>query len=598
MSYNKIGDLIEKAPDSNDYIPIYRTTENKTYKTKVSNVGGGGSDSKINPQNVGFTVEDGVVIKTLVVNENTTLNGGTHSGINTGDQTLASLQAEDVNNKSNDISSDYNSITKYPSVKAIKDYADSLTTGLLDYRGVYDASSNVYPSTGGSGTAGAIMQGDTWVISVSGTLGGVAVSVGDSIIAASDTPGQTATNWNLLSTSIGYTPENSANKVTSINGSSTNSQYPSAKLLYDQLALKGTGTVTAISVANANGFSATSSGGATPALTISAGAITPSSVNGVVISGTSSPTLAVTGTTTVSGSNTGDQTNVSGSSGSCTGNAATATKLAATKTINGVAFDGSANITVPSNITPGTIGNVLTSNGVTWESSAPSSAVPTAITAGNEASDTSCYPLFAIGATGDVSPKTNAGLTFNSATGVLTTTLNGNVTGNITGSSGSCTGNSATVTGLAVTSGKLLSSEKTLTFTGTDGTTMTFPGTSQSVVGETTTQTLTNKRITKRVVTATDDATAVIDTDITDIYELNAIANATEFTLSGTPTDGQTLIIRYKDAGVAKGLTFTGFTALGVVIPTTTITSKWCYVGCIYNSAASTWHVVAVSQEV
>ncbi|WP_348269759.1 right-handed parallel beta-helix repeat-containing protein [Edaphobacter paludis] len=40
----------------------------------------------------------------------------------------------------------------------------------------------------------------------------------------------------------------------------------------------GTGTVTAVSVATANGVSGTSSGGSTPALTISLGAITPSSV--------------------------------------------------------------------------------------------------------------------------------------------------------------------------------------------------------------------------------------------------------------------------------------------------------------------------------
>ena len=53
------------------------------------------------------------------------------------------------------------------------------------------------------------------------------------------------------------------------------------------------------------------------------------------------------------------------------GNAATATKLAATKTINGVAFDGSGDITVPSNIAPGTSGNVLTSNGSVWNSAAP-----------------------------------------------------------------------------------------------------------------------------------------------------------------------------------------------------------------------------------
>ena len=38
------------------------------------------------------------------------------------------------------------------------------------------------------------------------------------------------------------------------------------------------------------------------------------------------------------------QTTVSGSSGSCSGNSATATKLATKRTIDGVSFDGSANI--------------------------------------------------------------------------------------------------------------------------------------------------------------------------------------------------------------------------------------------------------------
>ena len=69
------------------------------------------------------------------------------------------------------------------------------------------------------------------------------------------------------------------------------------------------------------------------------------------------------------------------------------------------------------------------------------------------------------------------------------------------------------------------------------------------------TQTLTNKRITQRVVTTTDDATAVIDVDVTDVYELSAVANATTFSTTGTPTDGQKLMIRFKDAGAAKGIT-------------------------------------------
>ncbi len=141
-------------------------------------------------------------------------------------------------NKSTDVSADGSSDTKYPSVKAIKDYADGLVVGLLDYRGAYDASGDVFPSTGGSGTAGAVLKGDTWVISVGGTLGGTAVQVGDSLIANVDTPGQTAGSWNILNGNISYVPENVANKVTSISGSSTDTQYASAKLVFDQFALK------------------------------------------------------------------------------------------------------------------------------------------------------------------------------------------------------------------------------------------------------------------------------------------------------------------------------------------------------------------------
>lgn len=111
------------------------------------------------------------------------------------------------------------------------------------------------------------------------------------------------------------------------------------------------------------------------------------------------------------------------------------------------------------------------------------------------------------------------------------------------------------------------------------------------------TQTLTNKRITKRVTTTTDDATAVIDVDTCDEYELSAVANATEFTTTGTPTDGQTLVIRLKDAGASKTLTWTGFTAIGITLPTATTAGKWTYVGCKYNSSASAWHAIAVTTQ-
>ena len=111
------------------------------------------------------------------------------------------------------------------------------------------------------------------------------------------------------------------------------------------------------------------------------------------------------------------------------------------------------------------------------------------------------------------------------------------------------------------------------------------------------TTTFTNKRITQRVVTTTDDATSVINIDTTDVYELSAVANNTEFTVTGTPTDGQKLIVRYKDAGVSKTLTWTFATALGITLPTATTAGKWCYVGLTYNLAATQWHAVAVSTQ-
>jgi len=95
-------------------------------------------------------------------------------------------------------------------------------------------------------------------------------------------------------------------------------------------AAGGSGTVTSFSFVNGAGITGTvTNASTTPSLSLTLGAITPSSV-------------AATGTVSgsnLSGTNTGDQTSV-------TGNAGTATKLATARTINGVSFDGTTNITV------------------------------------------------------------------------------------------------------------------------------------------------------------------------------------------------------------------------------------------------------------
>jgi len=58
-----------------------------------------------------------------------------------------------------------------------------------------------------------------------------------------------------------------------------------------------------------------------------------------------------------------------------------------------------------------------------WGSKDTTTSVPTTITVADESTDTTCFPLFAISATGDIAPKTGTNLTFNSSTGNLSATL-------------------------------------------------------------------------------------------------------------------------------------------------------------------------------
>jgi len=102
-----------------------------------------------------------------------------------------------------------------------------------------------------------------------------------------------------------------------------------------------------------------------------------------------------------------------------TGNAATATALESARTIGGTSFDGTANI------------------------------VPATITVA-DTTDTTSYVGLWESATGDLGPKSDAGLTYNAGTAELTaTTFVGALTGNVTGD---VSGTAATVTGAAQSS--------------------------------------------------------------------------------------------------------------------------------------------------
>ena len=110
--------------------------------------------------------------------------------------------------------------------------------------------------------------------------------------------------------------------------------------------------------------------------------------------------------------------------------------------------DDDLTIVAGSNIT-------LTPSGDNLTIAAASAGTPTAITVA-DTTDTSSYVALFESATGDLEPKTDASITYNAGTGILTATgfagaLTGNVTGDVSGSSGSTTGNAATATKLAAT---------------------------------------------------------------------------------------------------------------------------------------------------
>lgn len=124
-----------------------------------------------------------------------------------------------------------------------KSYADGLVVGLWDDRGSFDASGGAYPSTGGSGSAGAIKKGDIWTISVAGTLPtGQVVEVGDVVRAVIDTPGNTQANWAIQQNNIGYVAENATNKTGTVAGNEgSTSLYASVKGVVDWMKQGFTG---------------------------------------------------------------------------------------------------------------------------------------------------------------------------------------------------------------------------------------------------------------------------------------------------------------------------------------------------------------------
>jgi hypothetical protein len=150
-----------------------------------------------------------------------------------------------------------------------------------------------------------------------------------------------------------------------------------------------------------------------------------------------------------------------------------------------------------------------------------------------------------------------------------------NLTTNVTGINPVVTGG----TGAATFTAGLLKGSGTSALT-----TVTAP--SGAIVGDTDVQTLSGKRITKRAVVLTDAATVTLNWDTTDLGILTTLSQTTNFANgSGTPTNGQFIMVRIKSATarpVTFGTQYRG--SVSAALPTTTsggnLTDYW---GFVYN---------------
>ncbi len=114
-------------------------------------------------------------------------------------------------------------------------------------------------------------------------------------------------------------------------------------------------------------------------------------------------------------------------------------------------------------------------------------------------------------------------------------------------------------------------------------------------------KTLTNKRITKRVLAlSAGSATPAINTDLYDVVHITGQGSTaiTSFTsgLTGTPADGDTLRISVTGSGAVALTWGASFEASGTVaLPATTVAAARLDVGFFWNSESSKWRCVGAA---
>lgn len=129
----------------------------------------------------------------------------------------------------------------------------------------------------------------------------------------------------------------------------------------------------------------------------------------------------------------------------------------------------------------------------------------------------------------------------------------------------------------------------------TDFATAAQGGRADTAVQPAAVQTLTNKRITPRASTIATTATLTPNGDSFDIVSVTAQTTAISIAApSGTPTDGQQLIIRLRDNGTIRAITWNGvYSRYSSDLPVSTIASSTMTYIFLWNASTSAWDLVS-----
>lgn len=106
--------------------------------------------------------------------------------------------------------------------------------------------------------------------------------------------------------------------------------------------------------------------------------------------------------------------------------------------------------------------------------------------------------------------------------------------------------------------------------------------------------TMTNKRIKPRTYSVASTGTLAPDLATYNIYTVTALAAAMTISApAGTPSDGEVIVIRIKDNGTTRAITWNAaFTGIGDTLLAATTAGKWHYLNGMYNTATSKWDML------